>query len=46
LAFWNLRQYSVGTLDYHPEHNTAKKRAVGVKAWKLRSDARQIVPKN
>jgi len=46
LAFWNLRQFSVGTLDYHPEHNTAKKRAVGVRAWKLRSDARQIVPKS
>lgn len=46
LAFWNLRQYSVGTLDYHPEHNTAKKRAVGVRAWKLRSEARQIVPKS
>jgi len=46
LSFWNLRQVLIGTLNYHPEHNTAKQRAVGVRAWKLRLEAHQIVPKS
>jgi hypothetical protein len=44
LAFWNLQRIVVGTLQYKPEYNAAKRQA-SVRAWKLRLADGDIVPK-